>query len=215
MTHEVQVSIPYFNGLPRDCATNVLHFNRIGPEPTELELLGLVNVISTFYEAVYVTGFSYFACYGDPSSVRFRIFDLADALPRAPKLDYVGGISVGQEGASILPPEVAVVASIRGAGVSGASLASQRGRLYLGILGSDVVTPGDATSFPTVAEGFRTTVNGAANSLVGDAITAGFTWVVLSRALSTTYVVVAGHCDDAFDIQRRRGQDPTIRNTWP
>jgi len=214
MTHEVQVAIPYFNALPRDCATNVLHFNRIGAPPTELELLGLVNTISAFYEEVYSIGET-FAAYGDPAHVHFKIYDLADPTPRAPKLDYVGVITVEQQLNTVLPPEVAVVESIHGAGISGTPIASQRGRLYIGVLGDLVCSTGGATNFPTVDEGFRTVVNGAANTLVGAAVTAGFTWVILSRKLSTTYPVVGGHCDDAFDIQRRRGQDPVIRNTWP
>jgi hypothetical protein len=42
----------------------------------------------------------------------------------------------------------------------------------------------------------------------------GYTWVAYSGKLGTGTVVTNGWCDNSFDTQRRRGQDPTVRDTW-
>lgn len=216
MTHEVQVSIPYFNALPRDCATNVLHFNRFGGAPIESNFVDLVDVLTVFYSTIYnQTGFGGAAPYANPDGTRYKIYDLDDVTPRAPVYETVEPFGYDATSECTMPPETAVCCSFSGVGLSGTPLASQRGRMYLGILGDGVVSLGTSGQFPTVGEAFRNFVNSAAQALVGNASTAGWIWVVLSRKLSTTYPVVKGYCDDAFDTQRRRGQDTTIRSTWP
>lgn len=214
MTYQVQVTIPYFNNIPRDCVTNVHHFNAVGVGvPTELQYEALDNILATFYNDVY-TNPQTFASYA-VNVMNTKVYNLADPSPRVAVHEASTVLSVSVSTNTTIPPEVAVVASIHAAPATGFSAARLRGRIYLGAIGDGAVAAGASSAFPTVAEGFRTDVNGAANALVGAAVAAGWNWVVYSRAGALAHNVVGGHCDDAFDTQRRRGQDPTIRNTWP
>jgi len=214
MTYQVQVTIPYFNGLPRDCATNVLHFLHDAGPPDGAAQTALITALRNFYFHVY-GGSNSIAAYADPVGCRMKLYDLSHAIPRTPILDATASFAAVIDSSTLLPPELAVVLSISGAGVPGVSMQSQRGRVYLGCQPDSASNPGSITSFPTVSSVARSNIIDAAQTLFDELATINWQWVIHSRVHGTDYPVVKGYVDDAFDIQRRRGQDPVIRTGGP
>lgn len=135
-------------------------------------------------------------------------YRLADVSPRIPRwgADFtLTGLSTSDS----FPTEVAMCASYQAARISGVNQASRRGRVFIGPL-TEATSSG---ARPTGAA--RTTINAAMEAVALDSNGAlGYTWVVYSQKLGTGATVTNGWCDNAYDTQRRRGQDPTVRDTW-
>lgn len=116
-----------------------------------------------------------------------------------------------------LPSEMAVCCSFHTAYATDPEFAGNtrprardRGRIYIGPMATTAVDY-DTAARPNVKETVRSTIASAAINL-RDA--AGHAWCVWSRSKSTLEPIVAGWVDDAWDVQRRRGQDPTERWNW-
>lgn len=88
--------------------------------------------------------------------------------------------------------------------------ARRRGKVYLGPLNSYVIEE-DGSGNAIVSPNVRDVVAAAGTILKG---AVGDGWRVWSRADATVRNVVAGHVDDAFDTQRRRGRVATARTTF-
>lgn len=123
-------------------------------------------------------------------------------------------------GADALPAELAVVltyhqnlASYVEFGPGGTRpRARRRGRLYFGPLATAVLSQDATSNEGKVASSFLTDFVGAGSRLINDVDTQ---WVVWSRANQGVGEVVGCWADNAFDIQRRRGQEATQRTTYP
>lgn len=139
-----------------------------------------------------------------------KIYDLGDAEPRVPITDT---FTLDSRASTNLPEEIAVCLSYRAAPPK---TARRRGRIYLGPLGLNAYS--DATSLvPTrVATQFQSDLCRAGAELQDNLLDALCTWVVYSTADGVeTNVIAAWHCDNAFDVQRRRGAAPSTRATYP
>ena len=84
-----------------------------------------------------------------------------------------------------------------------------RGRLYMGPLNTTALDHAATTFRPIVSSGITTAAHDAAATLKAT----GF-WGVWSRHDSAVRVVMGGWIDDAFDSQRRRGEDHVARTTF-
>jgi hypothetical protein len=114
---------------------------------------------------------------------------------------------------STLPPELAICVSFRAALASGVNAARRRGRVYIGPL-SDNAREGGGD--PQVASAARIALAQDADDLLtASNASADWSWGVYSRTDGILRPVVAGWVDDAFDVQRRRGLEPTTRSTYP
>lgn len=137
---------------------------------------------------------------------QIKIYDLGDPPPRQViEREITLAISPGAP----LPPEVALCASFYG---NGRNLPRQRGRVFLGPLKAsytELVGPQVRWTEPA-----RTTVAHAMRRLMQGAIGRSAQWNVISPTAVTGYQVTNGWVDDAIDIQRRRGTDPTVRTTF-
>jgi hypothetical protein len=91
--------------------------------------------------------------------------------------------------------------------VSGISQARRRGRVFLGPLGNNAVS----STTGRVASGAYTAIQTAAATLLGGSGIGDWTWIIWSKASSSQVVVDNGWIDDAPDVQRRRGVDPSTR----
>lgn len=120
-----------------------------------------------------------------------------------------------------LPSEVAICLSFHGAygadvefGTGGSRpRARHRGRIFIGPLGLNVIDE-DATTHETfVTAACRTDITVAANRLRNFS-TNGIQWSVWSRVRAAVEAVTGGWVDNAFDTQRRRGNDPSARTTF-
>lgn len=138
----------------------------------------------------------------------YKVYDMADAVPRAPKIDSSFNLAVAPTG-NPLPPEVAVCVSFQGVRQSGASQARRRGRIYLPFLNTSAI---GADGRPTSTTLDR--IRNAADVLVTASKTGSATWnwVVRSEAGGGAVVSVSdGWVDNEWDTQRRRGRVPVVR----
>lgn len=140
-----------------------------------------------------------------------RMYDLADVVPRVPILEYeFAGFTPG---GTALPSEVACCLSFKAAPVAGVNAARRRNRVYIGPLAESARISGTEPrplgtfradlfiALQNLKDEIETHSTGLA-TLVGYSPTDGIPWTI-AEAWS----------DDAFDTQRRRGEDATSRMT--
>jgi hypothetical protein len=211
---QVQVSMPYFTGVPEDVATNVWHFVWAVGLPAPADWTNLNADLSFFYNSVYNNpGGPMLASYVDGANVRMKGYDLADAKPRAPKYSaLLASLNANRATGSANPPEAAICLSFQGSQVSGTSQARRRGRIFIPAI--SFFDAGTTTSFPNVGAATRTDIAGAASTLKTSVAGHGFIWSVYSRVDADAVVVTNGWIDNAQDTQRRRGNKATARTTW-
>lgn len=214
---QVQISVPYFTNIPKDVVTNVLHFGwGGGGEPGPSDLTNLKDMCANFIEQIYdIAGGSGMAPWCSPALTRVKIYDLAALVPRVPELDLITPLTVKQDTSSTVATETAVCLSLRGAHIPGTSLASERGRVFIGGIGSSCIFSGTGADFPRPSGAFTTNIKNAAAALVAVVATTHWQWVVYSRKHSFASLVMGGFIDNALDTQRRRGNAPTARVLWP
>lgn len=200
-----QVSIPHDNGLPRDAINNVWYFRTpLGVTLAHSVLIGLR--LTDFYNGI----FGYYSKLLNPAGARLRVYDMADAPPRAPKGDLALLITT-PPASTALPSEVALCLTFQGLKVSGLPQARRRGRLYLGPFGTSANdgtngVPNDnmVPQILTQATNLKNANNDADN----------IQWVVRSQVAQSVVDVDNGWVDNAFDTQRRRGPGPTARSLF-
>ena len=109
-----------------------------------------------------------------------------------------------------LPHEVAVGLSFQGLKIPGQPQSRRRGRIYFGPLtntANDDGRPSSATRSTLATAAATLTSNLKAASVPG-------TLSVWSQVDAAAVTVVDGWVDNSFDTQRRRGVQPTTRQTW-
>lgn len=214
--YQVQNSIPYYTGIASDVVTNVFNFNWASSgTPSAGDITQVANSVAAFYEAAFLASSTPdMAPYMRPSLCRQKVYNMQDPTPRVPVLDRVTALTVKLGTTGGLPPEVALCASFKATPTSGISLASQRGRIYVGGLGTGCFTAGATTTFPAPTSLFISQLNTAAKALRDVAATTHFQWEIYSKKVGLSFLVASGWVDNAFDTQRRRGQAPTARTSW-
>lgn len=120
-------------------------------------------------------------------------------------------------GGSPLPSELAVVLSyhadftgIPEHGPHTRPRSRYRGRLYIGPMASSTLASDSTTHRASVAQNVRETIAAGA----GHFSSLEPTWSVWSRKDATMRQITQGYVDDAWDVQRRRGEDPIARTFW-
>lgn len=200
-----QVTFPYITAVPEDIAINTWSFSS-----TLSNDLAAAD-ISTGLTAFYMQVGTYLSPVLNPSQGRLKVYDRADPEPRAPFYDEAL-VGPGNNTGVILPEEVAVCLSFRGALVSGAAQRRRRGRVYIGPLSTNAVSAG-VTGRSEVKAAMRTALAAGTAALL-TALGASTEHVVHSGVAGTDTVVTTYWCDNAFDTQRRRGPGPTSRAQW-
>lgn len=194
-TMRCMVILNMTSGVPEDACVNTLHF--FG-EPTPGNLAGISTAIGVFYDSisgVLARTISFAAS-------RLKFYNLDHSMPRAPI--HETALTAGSEPVNTpLPHELCMCLSFEGLRISGIPQARRRGRIYLGPLGTNVLTSnGDLSTTETDV------VRDAAQVFVQTSdTTPDWSWVVLSRASTpdAPAIVQSGWVDNAFDVQRRRG----------
>lgn len=216
MTYLAQATIPWFTGLPTDVVTNTFHFDWGGTLPPDTPDFALItNVLANFYETIFPgSGQITMASYADPAGFRVRIYNLDDAPPRVPLSDINTPLVVEHATQTLTVPETAICLSYHAALISGTNPRRRRGRIYIGALGAWGETGTDA-SFPAPHAQLIANLADAGESILSGLSESDWTWVVYSTVNQEGYPVVGGWIDNAADTQRRRGNAPTVRTTWP
>lgn len=201
-----------FQGLtddPGDAFVNTWGFRNTGVASLTLMADAIQARMADFYGAVVTQTGKSVGSYISSALVRpsatLKIYDLGQAPPRQ-VIERVIPVQLG--GTLPLPTECAVTASFYGS----RNLPRQRGRVYIGPLsiGSIVVRANKAT----IADDLRITLAHAMRRMTQNGNTNQAEWHVISSAGATSHQVTHGWVDDAFDTQRRRGQEATRRTEW-
>lgn len=116
------------------------------------------------------------------------------------------------QSATGLPDEVCLVISSHGDLDGTDADRRKRGRLYLGPLDTNGTNQGTFPIRP--GDLFRSDATKAIKQMAANLAADGWQWVVFSRMNWAGYGVVGGWVDNAFDTQRRRGPDPTVKDFY-
>lgn len=214
---KAQVTIPLDSAIPADYITNTWYFD--GDDVDEEDVAyhtAVMTKLTAFYQAIDGTIFP--ESISSPATV--KIYDMRDPLPRVP--EFTGTIALTPSVNRALPHEVAICLSFQATAESGVTQARRRGRVFIGPLATSILTT-DAGP-PYVGGGPRGDLATAATALatpIALPVTGQVHWAVYSPTLDIAGTiddafndVDNGWVDNAFDTQRRRGQKPTVRQTW-
>ena len=196
--------IPHTLGNPADAVTNTFHFDVSDAGGTS------TGDIAAGLDTLYATARDAFGSSADLLEARYKMYDLTDSEPRAPIYDEAAGIGLAAGGGESLPPELSICLSFQGARISGLAQSRRRGRVYLGPIG--IGSSVDGVPSPSTC---GLLMDAGIALLAASTATATYTWVVWSPTTQTAIAVTDGWVDNAYDVQRRRGFVPTLRNTWP
>lgn len=215
MSHQVNVSVPYFSNIPEDVITNTWHFLFLVGSPVETDYQALVGDLLAFYLFVYsaVDGGLTWAPWARPDAMSMKVYDLSDPTPRVPVYQEVVDATASTSSSSTLVPETAICLSFQAVAVAGLPQARRRGRIYLGGMGVGV-TAGSSSLFPQISSDIREGICTAAHDLKAAADGHGWEWVVRSKVNDDVVAVDNGWVDNAVDTQRRRGQVATARTIF-
>lgn len=202
---QVQISIPYFTGIPSDVSVNVWNFTAPDAEDAAGEV---GQFISVFYTAIS----GLLSPVLDLTNMSAKLYNRADPEPRTPFIDFTADLGDDNLGNVGLPEEVSSCLSFHGVYASGSPKARRRGRIYLPPLSNDATNVG-AGGRTVLATGFITAILNAYESAWAELTTAGTSHSVWSPTDETSYPVVEAWMDDALDTQRRRGSVATYRDT--
>lgn len=215
--------MPADSGLPADGIVNTFHFETISDPVASLTLAEIADALGDCYNSFSARLSPYY----NQAATDVTYYNLADPEPRVPLETVSLGITSVPAGAAVgLPPEVALVVSFEGNQISGEPQARKRGRVYLGPWALD-----GAVSHIVPTDNILTAVDTGFESLLAasDAAT-DWKWCVFSNSLfkgttkppqsplplaSCFFDVVRGWTDNAWDTQRRRGIQPTVRRLFP
>jgi hypothetical protein len=199
----LQIAFPSVGADTEDTVVNSWYF-----DVDDATIAGVVNAqaaVDTFYTSIK----SYLSVKQDWLNGYAKWYNMADPERRVPFAEGVFIVS-GSPSAGCLPPELAICLSYQGVKMSGSSQARRRGRIYLGPLGNNAIS----TTSGEVASGAVTAVVAAAQTLLTASGLGDWTWVLYSRTSGSSVLIDNGWVDNAPDIQRRRGIDPSARTTF-
>lgn len=212
-----QVILPYKSGLPQDVAVNNFTFGSGATDPSDMADEAYTR-LSRFYATTPTGGtanlLTYLSTYILRAQARLKVFNLADPQPRSPIMDEVfTGWGAEPSATGSLPMETALVLSFQGNRLSGVPQARRRGRIYLGPFRLTATGGTSVTDLPGPTPALVNNLAAAAVDL-STSNDGTMNWVVHSKTYGTFTEVVNGWVDNAWDNQRRRGNDATARSVW-
>ncbi len=212
------VTLPYLSGKPEDISVNVLHFNSASTGEAAADVIR--DHVAQLFNVTPPLGFSGNALAPIASflsnalsrvanACTVKVYDLATPLPRIPIVRTWTLGPATSTTAKELPAEVALCASI----FAGQNVKRRRGRIYFGPFTESALEDDSQFQRSRPAVILRDSVFSAVRRMMNlPANTQNL--AVHSKADNQTRVVTGGWVDDAWDIQRRRGQDAALRNTF-
>lgn len=212
-----QVRIPRVNNLPEDVIINTWHIQSAVAGSQE----AMATAFQTDLEDFYVACSAIFPSALISEDWEVRYYDINAEPPAIPVVSFPMHIELGSPAPA--PAELAICLSYRATYVSGSPSARRRGRVYLGPCSTEAFQSlnGDVR----VAVATRTAITAAAEGLLtASSASTAYDWVVFSPTTHQAvpgggdfgfFPVIGGWVDNAFDIQRRRGSDATVRQLWP
>lgn len=226
-TYRMTVTMNRKSSVERDKVMNTWHFIAPSGTPTSTDFGNMMNVYKEFLESIR----SWFSATlaGQPDSLLVEFWKLTAEKP-PPGTGLGPPVSSGQMGWTTppstvgYPSEVSSCITLDGTtvldaehGTGGTRPASRkRNRKYVGPLAATAGSADPTTSEirPTVT--FRTALtNAILTHLINAAIAKGWALTGFSPTNWQTFPLKSVWVDDAFDTQRRRGEEPTIQTLVP
>lgn len=203
--------LPYKSNLPEDVSENTWAFRSTGDPGADLPVIGaaLIDFFNTDHAATTTPPICTFMSQWiqrDACQVRIAPVDTATAKETAAPI-FVPWTLGATTNTLHLPLEVAVCNSVRSGG------STVKGRQYVGPLNGSALGGTAGSVAPRVASQFQVQLAASSETLRG--LPSTIEWCIWSRKNSALFEVTSGYIDDAFDTQRRRGNDPTSRLVWP
>lgn len=211
-----QVRIQNASTLPEDVVVNTFHFRSTAGAPAT-DATTADTHLTTLYQ-----GMQEFA---SPALGDFdvTIYNLVDPEPRTPM--GTNPHTWDTSGGTAMPNEVAVCASFHASPTSGVALGRRRGRIYLGPFNTGVMSTGTFGGIVNADflddmqnlwdQFFDNTSSGSCIWSVFSPTTAGSPPWSESELMASSFPVVGGHIDNAFDTMRSRGIGATDRREFP
>jgi len=228
----VVAEIPHKSGLPQDTVFNNFVFIVPSTPPSDSDMTKVAGALQGFYASVPSNSTRALGTYlgdqldrGTGKGV-FRFFNITDdGVPGVGPPVKVSTFTLPAVTAagSPLPAEVSLCLSVH-ADLTGIAevapggtrpRARRRGRIYLGPWAGDANSYNAARSTSLPASALTNTIINAAHDLLTSLIAQGIYWAVASAADFIARQIVGGYVDDAWDTQRRRGEDPQFRTAVP
>lgn len=203
--HRLQTIFQSSDLMPEHSRVNTTYWDPIPavPPPDPVEL---VDMVWDFYnlDAPSQSITDFYGAGGYSGLVEFKLYDMSEPEPRRPVYETSRSYTpiANQQ---MLPHEVALCVSFQADPVSGVPQARRRGRIYLGPLAEA------ASSNARPSTSVLNVVEAAAQRLLDESTLSVWKWQVYSRTGQTHATVTGGWIDNAWDTQRRRGNDPTAR----
>lgn len=200
------------SGLPEDRYVNTWWFNRNGSSVSlSAAAATIAQRLGNFFTAVGLnqtlplTAYLSNTAIDEARGLEVRVYDTNQPEPREPAIVTVP--LTGFTTQVSLPAEVAVCLSY----YATRNIPRHRGRVYLGPLNLSAMSTSDGLADPNVSQTMMDDIQDRASTL------AGFTdlpWSVCSLRDQVLRDITNGWIDNTFDTQRRRGSQPTRRETW-
>jgi hypothetical protein len=215
--------LPKKSGLPVDAVQNSFAFTSATAPITTAEQIAITDAVIAFYNtngslAVPVAHWLSESMDTGVSKAKVELYDLTGHLDGSPHGSPIRTtlFTLAAVGAGSLPDEMSVCLSyhsdfgtdVEEAGVTRPK-ARDRGRIYVGPLAGNVTSQDATTKEVFVTPNVRTTLLDGAAALIA----ATPSWCVWSRASAALKPVTGAFVDNAFDVQRRRGQKATVRDS--
>jgi len=205
------VQLPHVNGIAEDVTVNTFHFlTDAGPQAAALA--EIADELVAFYTGVaqvqQATLKEFLSSSLAVTGSTIKLYNMMDVIPRQPV--YERAFDLANTSNSTLPREVALCLSFQAVRLSGFPQTRRRGRVYIGPLGTNAsaFNLGDARPAQTLINVLKEKGSRLSSALEFS------DWSIFSVVTGALLPVNDGWVDNAFDTQRRRGLDPTVRNTW-
>jgi hypothetical protein len=223
--------LPAASGVERDTVETTWAFILPTAPYSSTEAGNCANAVQAFFNGVHAPSTFPLSDYIARSISRVgfactqEVYDLTDdGVPGfgAPKDTYTYGLAAPAIVAASAPSELAIAVSFHSNtagvpehGVGGTRpKARRRGRVYIGPFGVDVLTDSGVGNTPEPSSLIIEILKNAATAFMTQLVADGINWAVWSRVDKLLRSVTGGWVDNAWDVQRRRGEEPTSRSSF-
>lgn len=218
------VTLAKKSGIPADAVQNTFAFERTALEPPVTAGAAIKAALDNFYNTAGAGGSSVGSQLAESLSTtadagRIQVYDvtadLGGTAHGSPVYDQP--FTLSNTGVGSLPDEVAACLSFQSAygadvefGAGARPRARDRGRVFIGPLRAGAAVVDATTKEAFLAQTTRIAIAEAGGRLVN----MGAGWSVWSRRDAAFKTVISGWVDNAFDVQRRRGNEANLRTLW-
>ena len=201
------------SGLPRDQFVNTFYF-KTPAAAVDADFVAITAALKNFYtfEPVgTVDSIQKYLSVNAVGSGTVKFYDMQAAAPRPLLATKTYGFSASSgETVPSLPQEVALCLSYSADAEAGVPLASLRGRIFIGPLNQNALSPSTGAARPH--PGLQDAISQAATGLHFEiTITDSMEWGLWSHKLASYHKITKAYVDNEWDTQRRRSSKSDSR----